>query len=135
MLTVEIKDRMDDGKIVWQVMDVNMTLDEFTAMRKTLSEKLPTLYPTFHPLNLTATGGSMDLMAALGWIEKNDAVAMRKKAYKVIGGHMQVLAPALFQYIATYYCRVTYVDGVKLERRKCFQDQTYSKWRREQGGE
>lgn len=135
MLVIEIKDKMWDGSINWKVIDVNMTLDDFTAMRKKLAEELPQFYSAGCKLEMMAGGASgfaMDLMHLLGWIEKNDARAMRKKARNVIVGHMQVLAPALIPSIATYYCRVTHVDGVKLKRRKCFQEQTYSKWLREQ---
>ena len=139
MLVVEFKDKMTKGgRLVydWKVIDMNMTLSEFTSMRKTLAEKLPQFYSTTSKFQIgSASGFSLDLMHLLGWIEKNDAPAMRKKAYKVIAGNVQVMAPAMFQYPATYQCRVTHVDGVKLKRRKCFPEQTYSKWLREQGGE
>ena len=137
MLVVEIKDKMSDGTIDWKVMDVNMTLDDFTVMRKTLAEKLPQFYASACYFRLSAGGAKgvgLDLMRLLGWIEKNDAPAMRKKARRVIAGHMQAFATSLFQYIATYQCRVTHVDGVQLKRRKCFPEQTYRKWRREQEG-
>jgi len=139
MLVVEVKDKMTKGgRLVykWKVIDMNMTLSEFTAMRKTLAEKLPQFYSTTSKFQIgSANGFSLDLMHLLGWIEKNDAPAMRKKAYKVIAGNVQVMAPVMFQYPATYQCRVTHVDGVKLKHRKCFPEQTYSKWLREQGGE
>ena len=133
MLVVELKDKMWDGTIDWKVINVNMTLGEFTAMRQDLSKKAPSLYATFHPLNLTASGGSMDIMSALGWIEKNDMAAMRKKSRQLLP--TTPFHSSVFTCIATYHCRVTHVDGVKLKRRKCFQEQTYSKWLREQGGE
>ena len=126
---------MHNGTFEWKEIDMNMTLDEFTTMRKTLAEKLPQFYATTSRLEFgSASGFSMDLMYLLGWIKKNDAPAMRKKAYEVITGNVQVMAPAMFQYPATYRCRVTYVDGVKLKYRKCFSEQTYNKWLREQGG-
>tara|TARA_R100001463_G_C3446015_1_gene213106 strand:+ start:9 stop:410 length:402 start_codon:yes stop_codon:yes gene_type:complete len=133
MLSIEIKDKMWDGTIDWKVVNVDMTLGEFTAMRQDISKKASSLYATFHPLNLTASGGSMDIMSALGWIEKNDMAAMRKKSRQLLPSipfHSSV-----FMCIATYYCRVTHVDDVKLKRRKCFQDQTYSKWASQKGGE
>lgn len=131
MIIVEIKKLMHRGttkNIQWEPIEVNMTLEDYKFMRSAISKTIDDLYPTFSPLNLTASGFAMDLMAAIGWINKNDDFNMRKIAYKIIHGRHQPFAPSIFQYIATHKSRVTHVDGVKLKRRKCFDDMTYSKW-------
>ena len=141
MLVVEVRDKQYRGGRRlnnWKAFDVSMTLDDFTAMRNTLDEKLPGIYAAADHMDRYfggAKGSCLDLMHALGWIELNDEPAMLENARNVISGDAQVFATTVFVVVATYQCRVTHVDGVKLKRRKCFPEQTYSKWLREQGGE
>lgn len=139
MLIVEVIERyiLSNIKLRQNVITelaVNLSLSEFTAIRKRVGEFLPEVYATTSPLNFTATGMSHDIMVRLGWVQPGDREFVKKKCQQIIVGDKSVLANSLFGSLMALPCRVTHEDGVKLNRRKHFKDQTYRKWRAE-GGE